>query len=337
VGTCRRGLPPVCGVPGPHPAPDPSVSPGAPLNARVVVVGSINLDIAVRTERLPSPGETLLATSIQRTSGGKGANQAVAAARAGAARTALIGAVGADGDGDTLLDGLTRDGIDVSGVRRLDDQPTGVALITVDARAENTIVVAAGANSAVALSEADLERLRDADVVLAQLEVPQRVVAAAAAARRRGAVFVLNAAPAADLRPELAAQVDVLVVNEHEAVDLARRPDLDDAVRRLLEDVPAVLVTLGAQGARLLRRRAGDVHVAAPSVVAFDTVAAGDTFCGVYAAGLARGIDERASLERACAAASLTVQRPGAQASIPTAEQVEAQLRAVYDLGPSSR
>ncbi len=303
----------------------------------MVVVGSVNLDIAVRTERLPSPGETLLATSIERTSGGKGANQAVAAARAGAARTALIAAVGADGDGDALLEGLRGDAIHVSGVRRCDDQPTGVALITIDARAENTIVVAAGANNAVQLDRADLEQLRDADVVLAQLEVPQRVVAAAAAARRPGAVFVLNAAPAAPLLPELVAEVDVLVVNEHEAVDLAQRPDLDDAVRQLLEDVPAVLVTLGAQGARLLRRQVSDVHVAAPRVVASDTVAAGDTFCGVYAAGLALGIDERASLERACAAASLAVQRPGAQASIPTADQVEAQLRAVYARGASSR
>jgi len=303
----------------------------------VVVVGSVNLDITVRTERLPSPGETLLATSIHRTGGGKGANQAVAAARAGATRTALIAAVGLDGDGDALLDALTRDGIDVSGVRRCDDQPTGVALITVDARAENTIVVAAGANRAVVLRDADLERLREAEVVLAQLEIPQRVVAEAAAARRPDALFVLNAAPAAPLLPELTAQIDVLVVNEHEAVDLAQRPDLDDALHRLLEDVPAVLVTLGAQGARLLRRNASDVHVAAPHVVASDTVAAGDTFCGVYAAGLARGIDEPSTLERACAAASLAVQRPGAQASIPTAEEVYDQVRAVYEAGPSSR
>jgi ribokinase len=303
----------------------------------VVVVGSVNLDITVRTERLPSPGETLLATSIHRTGGGKGANQAVAAARAGATRTALIAAVGLDGDGDALLDALTRDGIDVSGVRRCDDQPTGVALITVDARAENTIVVAAGANRAVVLRDADLKRLREAEVVLAQLEIPQRVVAEAAAARRPDALFVLNAAPAAPLLPELTAQIDVLVVNEHEAVDLAQRPDLDDALHRLLEDVPAVLVTLGAHGARLLRRNASDVHVAAPRVVASDTVAAGDTFCGVYAAGLARGIDEHSSLERACAAASLAVQRPGAQASIPTAEEVDDQVRAVYEAGPSSR
>ena len=303
----------------------------------MVVVGSVNLDITVRTERLPSPGQTLLATSIHRTGGGKGANQAVAAARAGATRTALIAAVGMDGDGDALLDALTRDGIDVSGVRRCDDQPTGVALITVDARAENTIVVAAGANRAVVLRDADLERLREAEVVLAQLEIPQRVVAEAAAARRPDALFVLNAAPAAPLLPELTAQIDVLVVNEHEAVDLAQRPDLDDALHRLLEDVPAVLVTLGAQGARLLRRNASDVHVAAPRVVASDTVAAGDTFCGVYAAGLARGIDEPSTLERACAAASLAVQRPGAQASIPTAEEVDDQVRSVYEAGPSSR
>jgi len=303
----------------------------------VVVVGSLNLDVVVRTERLPLPGETLLATSIQRTGGGKGANQAVAAARAGSTETSFIGAVGADSDGEELLDGLTREGIDVSGVRRCDDQPTGIALITVDARAENTIVVAAGANSAVELAYADLERLRNADVVLAQLEIPQRVVAQAAAARRPGAVFVLNAAPAAPLLPELMAQVDVVVVNEHEAVELAQRPDLGDAVHRLLDDVPAVLVTLGPQGARLLRRDAPDLPVAAPRVVASDTVAAGDTFCGVYAAGLSRGIDERTSLERACAAASLAVQRPGAQASIPTAAEVDDQVRAVYEAGPSSR
>ena len=307
------------------------------MTGRVVVVGSVNLDIAVRTERLPRPGETLLATSVQRSGGGKGANQALAAARAGAARTAMIGAVGADGDGDTLVEGLARDGVDVSGVRRWDNQPTGLALITVDARAENTVVVAAGANGAVELRDADLETLRHADVVLSQLEIPQRVVADAAAARRPGVVFMLNAAPAAPLRPELLAQVDVLVVNEHEAVELAQRSVVDDAVHRLLEDVPAVLVTLGAQGARLVRRDATDLHVAAPPVAATDTVAAGDTFCGVYAASLAHGVAERSSLERACAAASLAVQRSGAQASIPTAQEVDEAVREVYEPGPSSR
>ncbi|MEP6650815.1 MAG: ribokinase [Lapillicoccus sp.] len=300
------------------------------MTGRVVIVGSLNMDVAVRTTRLPKPGETLLADTIQRSGGGKGANQAVAAARAGGAVTAMVGAVGTDGDGDALLADLQRDGIDVSGIRRLADQPTGVALITIDADAENTIIVAAGANAAVQLRDADLETLGIADVVLAQLEIPQRVVAEAAAARRDGARFVLNAAPAAPLAPELAAQVDILVVNEHEAVELARLADVEAAVRRLLDDVPAVLVTLGAEGARLVTRAGTDVLVAAARVTATDTVAAGDTFCGVFAAALSQGLDERRCLERACAAASLAVQRPGAQASVPTGSEVDDQARMIY-------
>ena len=300
------------------------------MTGRVVVVGSVNMDIAVRTTRLPKPGETLLAESVLRSGGGKGANQAVAAARAGGASTAMVGAVGTDGDGDALLADLRRDGIDVSGVRRLADHPTGVALITVDAGAENTIVVAAGANAAVELTDADRASVGAADVVLAQLEIPQPVAAAAAAARRPGAPFVLNAAPAAPLDTALVQQVDILVVNEHEAVELAQRTDLEAALHRLLEDVPTVLVTLGADGARLLTRDGGDLNVSAPRVTATDTVAAGDTFCGVFAAGLAAGLGEQVSLERACAAASLAVQRPGAQASVPTAAEVDEQARAVY-------
>ncbi|HEY6743598.1 MAG TPA: ribokinase [Lapillicoccus sp.] len=300
------------------------------MTGRVVVVGSVNMDVAVRTARLPRPGETLLADTIQRSGGGKGANQAVAAARAGGADTAMVGAVGTDGDGAALLADLRGDGIDVTGIRRLDEHPTGVALITIDADAENTIIVAAGANAAVELTDADRTAIGGADVVLAQLEIPQRVVANAASARADGARFVLNAAPAAPLIPELAEQVDVLVVNEHEAVELAQLGDVDAAIRRLLADVPTVLVTLGADGARLVDRNGTDVRVESPRVTATDTVAAGDTFCGVYAASLAQGLDERACLERACAAASLAVQRAGAQASVPTAPEVDRQAREAY-------
>ncbi len=297
---------------------------------RVVVVGSVNMDVSVRTSRLPNPGETLLARGIRRSGGGKGANQAVGAARAGGADTAMVGAVGADSDGDALLADLRADGIDVTGIRRLEDHPTGVALITIDDDAENTIVVAAGANAAVQLSDADRVTVNTADVVLAQLEIPQEVVADAARARPAGARLVLNAAPAADLVPSLLTEIDVLVVNEHEAVQIARRPDVDAALKRLLDDVPAVLVTLGAEGARLVTRGGADLRVASPRVDATDTVAAGDTFCGVYAAALAQSLDERVCLERACAAASLAVQRPGAQASIPTVAEVDRQARAVY-------
>jgi ribokinase len=300
------------------------------VTGRVVVVGSVNMDVAVRTSRLPNPGETLLAQGIRRSGGGKGANQAVGAARAGGADTAMVGAVGTDGDGDALLADLRADGIDVTGVRRLEDHPTGVALITIDDDAENTIVVAAGANAAVELSDGDLATVGTADVVLAQLEIPQEVVAEAARARRAGARFVLNAAPGADLIPSLVTEIDVLVVNEHEAVEIAQRPGVDAALRRLLEDVPTVLVTLGAQGARLVARDGTDLRVASPKVEATDTVAAGDTFCGVYVASLAQGLDERVCLERACAAASFAVQRPGAQASVPTVAEVDRRAREVY-------
>jgi ribokinase len=300
------------------------------MSGSVVVVGSLNLDLAVRTERLPQPGETLLATSLTRSGGGKGANQAVAAARAGGARTSMLGAVGADPDGEVLLAALRSDGVDVTGVRRLRGQPTGTALITIDAAAENTIVVVAGANAAVEIGDTDDPVLHRADVVLAQLEVPQAVVVAAARRRRSGVPLILNAAPSAPLEPELLELVDLLVVNEHEAVDLVDGDDLESAVRALTRLVPAVLVTLGAAGARLVSSSGEDVRVAAPRVTPVDTVAAGDTFCGVYAAALADGLPGRLALERACAAASLAVQRPGAQSSIPTVEETRDQAAAVY-------
>jgi ribokinase len=294
------------------------------------VVGSLNVDLAVHTQRLPRPGETLLATSLQRSGGGKGANQAVAAARAGGARTRMVGAVGADTDGDALLTALAADAIDVSGVRRVEGVPTGLALITIDATAENTIVVVTGANAATSLSEKDRLALSEADVVLAQLEVPQPIVAEAGRSRRPGSLFILNAAPSGRLLPELAGVVDLLVVNEPEATDLAGEQSLETALRRLLALVPAVLVTLGADGARLVRSDGTDLHVPAPRTTPVDTVAAGDTFCGVYAAAVATGLDDRSAIQRACAAASLAIRRSGAQSSIPTVEETVRHAEAVY-------
>ncbi len=300
------------------------------MSGTVVVVGSLNMDMTVRTHRLPRPGETVLATSSVRSGGGKGANQALAAARAGGARTVLIGAVGADGDGDELIAALAADQVDVLGVQRLSDQHTGAALITVDAQAENTIVVVAGANQHVAIEAGHRTALRSADILLAQLEVPQSVVLAAARQLRSEARLILNAAPSAPLDPELQPLVDLLVVNEHEAVDLAGEPELDAALTVLVGRFPAVLVTLGAEGARLLTAEGVDLHVRAPSVSPVDTVAAGDTFCGVLAAALAAGADERLAIETACAAASLATQRHGAQASIPSADETRAQASTTY-------
>lgn len=303
------------------------------MSGHVVVVGSVNMDLAVRTTRLPRPGETLMARSFHRSQGGKGANQAVGASRAGGAQVSMVGAVGRDADGEALVQALVGDRIDVGRVQRLDDQPTGVALITIDSAAENTIVVAAGANAAFVLSDLDREVIATADVVLAQLEVPQSVVLAAARGRGSGVPFVLNAAPSAPLGDGLLDEVDVLVVNEHEAIDLAGVSDLDQAIEILASRVPQLLVTLGARGARLLGRDGTELVVPAPRVEAVDTVGAGDTFCGVYAAGLAQGLTHLRALQRASAAASLAVQRRGAQDSVPTSAEVDKHVRTSY--GPA--
>lgn len=300
------------------------------MTGRVVVVGSINQDISVACDRLPGPGETLLATALYRGGGGKGANQAVAAARSGGAHTSMVGAVGRDADGAAMRAGLEAAGVDCAAVAEV-DEPTGTALITVDPAGENTIVVAAGANAAVRLEQAARSVLAQADVVVAQLEVSQQLVVEAARLRRDGMPFILNAAPSARLSPELAAEVDLLVVNEHEAHDLARDGGSGDGsgadgggsevVAALLETVPAVLLTLGERGAHLVRRDGTDLEVPAHPVVAVDATGAGDTFCGVLAAALAHGEEDRRALELATAAASLAVERRGAQDSMPTRQE----------------
>lgn len=299
---------------------------------QVVVVGSANVDTTVRVRRIPGPGETVLAHGVLRSGGGKGANQAVGAARAGGAATSFIGCLGDDSDGVLLRSLLENDGIRADLVRT-SDQPTGIALISVDDHGENSIVVAAGANAVLtSLDEAQRARIGAAAVILAQLEVPVSVVVDAARCRRTGALMVLNAAPSAPLPDELWTQVDVLVVNEHEAADLsgAQVEDVDGAVDVLLGRVPCVVVTLGAAGAVLARRGAATVRVLAPVVRAVDTTAAGDTFCGVLAAALARGVDDVVAVRLASAAASLAVQQPGAQDSVPTWERTLAQSVDVY-------
>ncbi len=290
------------------------------MTGRVVVVGSINADISVGCDRLPTPGETLLASSLYRGGGGKGANQAVAAARSGGAQTSMVGAVGRDADGDAMRAGLEAAGVDCSAVA-VADEPTGLALITVDRSGENTIIVAAGANGVFRPDERARAVVQAADVVVAQLEVSQAAVVEAARARRAGVPLVLNASPSAPLTPDLVREVDLLVVNEHEARDLAGTPDVENAVGALVDQVPAVLLTLGARGARLVRRDGEDLAVPAHDVQAIDATGAGDTFCGVLAAALAQGEPDRRALELATAAASIAVERRGAQDSMPTHEE----------------
>lgn len=271
---------------------------------RVVVLGSLNVDLVTDVERHPRPGETVLATGpVRRFAGGKGGNQAVAAAEAGA-RVAMVGAVGEDEDGERYLARLRSRGVDVSAVRVEPAAATGQAWITVGADSENAIVVIPGANADLTLE--DLEPVSDlgpGDVLLVQLEVPMPVVAAAARrAHGRGARVVVNAAPYAALPHDVAALADPLVVNEHEALALA-----DSDV------VPgSVLVTFGGEGCSWDGERFDGVAVPLERVV--DTTGAGDAFCGALAAALATGADRAEAIRAAAEAGATAVQRVGAQA-----------------------
>lgn len=290
----------------------------------MVVVGSINRDVAAQVPHIPGPGETVLATAARTSPGGKGANQAVAAARAGGARTLFVGAVGDDSHAEPLREALVSAQVDVTALTTSPGD-SGQALISVDEQSENAIVVAPGANGRFTeLQQTHVAAIAQADVLLAQLEIPLPTVLAAARQRPPGCLFVLNDAPAQVLPPTLLAEVDVLVVNEHEALQVAGESELERALEVLISQVPAVLVTLGGAGSRLLRRDGTPVHQGVHSVEAVDTTAAGDTFCGVLAAAWSQSLPDPQTLERAAAAAALAVTRRGAQESVPSRQEVDA-------------
>jgi len=272
----------------------------------VVVVGSVNLDLVARVERLPSPGETLTAHGVTRLPGGKGANQALAAARLGAS-VRLVGAVGDDPLAEQALALLREGGVDLTALRTAPEHPTGTALIQVDDAGDTTIVIDTGANSAVTVDDADLDA---ADVVMTVLEVPDAAVAAAMGA---AGFTVLNAAPASAVDAAVLAGVDLLSVNTDEAAILGRHVDLDA--------LPAVAITHGGAGAEL--RRYGRVVAraeppAVPDRRAVDGTGAGDAFTAALALALASGTDDDAALHRACAVGALATTRAGAQPSFPT-------------------
>jgi ribokinase len=282
----------------------------------IAVVGSINLDLVVAVDRHPGPGETVVGGDCRQFPGGKGANQAVAAARLGA-KVAMVGRVGADAQGAWLREGLWTEGVEVEYVREDRQAPTGVAMIAVDARGENTIVVSPGANARVdARDVADArEVVRGAEVVLVQHEVPQEAVAAAIATA--GGTVVLNPAPARGL----AAPVDVLVPNRGELETLAGGRGDPVTLARSITAARAVVVTLGAEGAIVVEGDRGE-RVRAPHVEAVDTTGAGDAFCGALAEAMAGGATVAEAARWAVRVAAASVMRPGAQGGLPRREDV---------------
>ncbi len=277
------------------------------MRPSVTVVGSINLDLVARCERLPRPGETVTDAAFERIPGGKGANQAVAAARLGAP-VSMIGCVGDDDFAREALAGLDQAEVDLSAVKTVDGA-TGVAIILVDSSGENQIVVAPGANARLAAEDVAIDP--EALVTLCQLEIP---IESVIAAREQSRFFCLNAAPARPLPEELAG-FDLVIVNryEHEVVgDIAT----------------LVAVTQGPEGAVLLSHGEEIARAAPPDVQAVDGTAAGDAFCAELALSLCEERPSQEALERACAAGALAASRFGAQPSLPTADEVDAILAA---------
>ncbi|MCF5665593.1 MULTISPECIES: ribokinase [Pseudomonas fluorescens group] len=300
------------------------------MPAKVVVVGSLNMDLVTRASRLPRAGETLIGQTFSTVPGGKGANQAVASARLGA-DVSMIGCVGTDAYGTQLRDALQVEGIDCQAVSTVDGS-SGVALIVVDDSSQNAIVIVAGSNGE--LTPASLQAfdavLQAADVIVCQLEVPMNTVGyALKRGRELGKTVILNPAPAsAPLPAEWYASIDYLIPNESEATALSgvTVDSIDSAKAAANHLIQAgagkVIITLGAQGA-LFTDGQGFEHLLAPKVKAVDTTAAGDTFVGGFAAALANGKSEAEAIRFGQVAAALSVTRAGAQPSIPTLHDVQ--------------
>lgn len=310
----------------------------------IVVIGSVNMDLVIRASRIPTPGETIMGRSFETFPGGKGSNQAVAAARMGG-KVSLIGCVGSESHGHQLAQLLHQEGIDLSRMlQRRDKTPTGVALITVDDTGENTIVVAPGAN--LTLTADDIEECRglieSCDVLLMQLETPiEAVVAAAKIARQAGKAVILNASPALPQAREALRLCDLLVVNRTEAARMGGLEQYTEPGRlalRLAEiGPPTVVLTLGAQGS-IVAHKGRPKRVATLPVKAVDAVGAGDAFAGALAVAFAdvfplmktRAPDEfkmlEAALELASVAGAMATLRPGAMPSLPRRDEVMARV-----------
>jgi ribokinase len=298
------------------------------MTSHIVVVGSLNMDLVVRAPRHPQLGETVLGGEFRTFPGGKGANQAVAAARLGAT-VKMIGRVGPGGFGDSLLNTLMRDNVDTTRVRRDGKLRSGVALITVDANGQNTIVVASGANGELTPEDvtAGEAAFAGAAVLLLQLECPLAAVERAIElAKKHGAQVVLNPAPAQMLNATLLESVDYLVPNQTELALLTGVDDLaatrNAASHLRAHGVKRVIVTLGEEGVLAVDDE-GEFYLPAHRVTAVDTTAAGDAFVGALAVALMEGRSMREAVAWGNAAGGLTVTRPGAQPSLPTRAELE--------------
>lgn len=305
------------------------------MKPQICVVGSVNMDLVFRTPRMPAVGETLHGHEFRQIPGGKGANQAVAAARQGA-DVRFIGAVGDDGFGDFSQQSLSADGISLTHLSRIPGVATGVAGILVEDNGSNSIVLAAGANASLTPAHIDAAAadIRSAQILLCQLETPLNTVTQAiATARAAGVRVILNPAPAQDLSPELLAQVDYLILNETEAGQLSGIAVTDNtsaqaASEKLLSmGVGQVLLTMGGHGAQITQAGLSQ-FIPAIRVDVVDTTAAGDTFVGAFAVGIANGLSLLEASQEAQYTAALTVTKLGAQTSIPQRAEVLAFMAA---------
>jgi ribokinase len=309
---------------------------GSQPSPTVVVVGAINVDLVVAAPRLPGPGETVVGGGLQTFGGGKGANAAVAAARAGST-VRLIAAVGADDNGTAALAELRHEGVDVDDVDVLTGESTGVALIVVDDQGENQIAVGAGANAALTadhVRQCLRDALPSAGCVLVSTEIPAGAVAAAVEeAAAAGVVCVLNPAPVLPIVVDLLRLAPIVTPNASELRDLAARlgqrvsTAVDDASHVASRSHQAVVVTQGGDGVLVVETGMAARHVPSPRVVVRDTTGAGDTFNGVLAARLAAGDELSAAVPYAVAAAALSVTRVGARGGMPATSAIEAAMQ----------